>query len=197
MHSFLREYRALKRVPLLSTRGDSGTLQALAIRDADWKVVSVLAYFGKPIRLAPEQLECSIAEDEARTIRVLEADDGAIRDDDAPIGADAIEADRLLGCRIVGAGDEGASASIQDLLINLKDWYLRYFVVDTGDHAVLLHSSWVTAFVSDTSCLVIDALPVHALASAPVYPGVERLTPGFEDILYRHYTRREFAADAS
>jgi hypothetical protein len=196
MRCFLVEYLALKRIPILGPRGETGGLVTMSFREPDWKVAWVLVDFGTLIRLTPEQVSCSM--EETPTIRVRDAEgmssawaNGSSRANDL-----AVDADELLGYRILSSSDDEVGGAIKDLLVNLHSWSLKYLVVDNGERRVLLHTAWITGLAPGASSVIIDGLPSQSLRLAPAYPGVSALTPGYEDTIYRHYTHREFAANA-
>jgi hypothetical protein len=189
---YLQEYLALKRFPILGHQGEHGRLLGITFKEPDWRVASVLADLGVLTRLSPEQLECS--PDSPPTIRLRDLGGGTrVRNGrDAVPAAGNVEADELLDCRIVSSRDDTVGGRITDLLINLRHWCLRYFVVDNGARRVLLHVTWITGISPDASSVITDGLPSNALLSAPEYTGLAAMTPGFEDTVYRHYTRRDF-----
>lgn len=192
MRCYLQEYLALKRLPVLGTHGEQGRLLCVTFREPEWRVASVLADFGALIRLSADRLECS--PDNPPMIRLREGDTGTTARNGPstlPVAGD-VDADELLQCRIVSSRDDAVGGRVEDLLINLRHWYLRYLVVDNGTCRVLLHVSWITGISPESSSVITDGLPANALSSAPEYTGLATMTPGFEDTVYRHYTRRDF-----
>lgn len=192
MHCYLREYLALKHTPVLDADGDSGAIAALKFREPDWRIASILADFHGPRWLAPATLTYSEEVPPIILIRLVAAAAPAADGAGHPPKRLDVDADSLLGRVVLCSGTDKAGGRIDDLLINVHEWCLKYFVVDNGEGRVLLHASWVTGLSADSAAAIIDALPARSLLTAPRYPGVAQLTPGFLDTIYRHYTHREF-----
>lgn len=196
MRCYLEEYLALKRIPVIADDGEPGTILAVRFRERDWKVTSMVVRFGHPRSLLPAELECST--EAPVSIRLRKAGDADRDRDDIAARAPVLEvdADELLGRQVLSSSDDTVGGSIVDLLINVREWCLRYFVVRNAERDVLLHASWVTGLSADDSAAIIDGLSAESLVTAPPYEGVEKMTPGYEDTIYRHYTHREFVPDS-
>lgn len=197
MRCYLQEYLALKRIPVLAEAGDAGTVLAVRFRERDWKVTSIVVRFEDLRSLSPAELECSI--EAPATIRLRKTAD-PVRGTGANMarsGVLEVGADELLGRQILSSSDDMVGGSVIDLLINVREWCLRYFVVRNAERDVLLHASWVTGLSADNSAAIIDGLAAESLLTAPPYEGVEQMTPGYEDTIYRHYTHREFVPESN
>jgi hypothetical protein len=178
MRCYLQEYLALKRIPVVAEDGDAGTVLAVRFRERGWKVTSVVVRFEDLRSVSPAELECST--EAPVTIRLRKAAGPDRRRDDIAARSDILEvgADELLGRQVLSSSDDMAGGSIIDLLINV-------------------HDSWVTGLSADDSAAIIDGLSAESLLTAPPYEGVEKMTPGYEDTIYRHYTHREFVPESS
>jgi hypothetical protein len=190
---FLQEYLALRQLPIIGRDGAVGRLLGMTFAEPDWNVVSVLVDFGRVLRLAPAELLCTSDEPPGISLKALGAGASAELGGGRQLNAADIDADNLLTCHVVSSRDDAVGGRIADLLINLDQWQLRYFVVDNGTCRVLLDVAWVTGISTKESCVIIDGLPSNALATAPEYSGLGAMSPGFEDTIYRHYTRRDLA----
>ncbi len=96
----------------------------------------------------------------------------------------------ILGYRIHAAG--GEIGHIDDLILDDRDWVVRYVVVETLNwlpgKKVLLPSKWIDRVSWAQEALSV-ALPRDLIASGPEYgpsPWVDRL---LETEVYRHYGR--------
>lgn len=195
MQCYLREYLALKRCPVLGPEGESGVLRGISFSEPDWRVASIAFELGTQISLAPEQVEYSME----GALRVRLPDEGAMRRAGPGSGSakeKSVDADALLGYSIVSRDGDDVGGRIEDLLINVKEWCLRYLVADNGKHLVLLDASWLTGLAPDSPSAIIDGLAPRALWCAPQYHGLSTLTPGYEEMIYRHYSSRDFVPEA-
>lgn len=194
MNCYLREFLALRRYRVLGPDGADGALVGIVFGRPDWPVESLVADLGTRMHVAPEHVRGLIDDPPCVRLDAMERPSGT--DAEPTPLAPGVDAESLLGCAIVSSGDKATTGSVADLLINVNDWHLKYFVVDNGTRLVLLHASWVRGASVGASRLLIDGVLPRALQSAPAYAGLATLTPGYEDVIYRHYTRRDFIPDA-
>jgi hypothetical protein len=187
MNCYPREYLDLKRVPLLAANGEAGTIAAIRFREPDWKASAILAEFGRPRWLMPAALMYS--QQDPPVIRIHSGNDGAGTGDQASVASATVEvdADSLCGRVVLSSSNDEVAGRAHDLLINVREWYLAYFIVHNGRHRVLLHASWVTGLSVDDAAIIVDGLPAQSLLTAPRYPGVSELTQGFLDSVCDHY----------
>jgi hypothetical protein len=165
MHCYLQEYRALKRVPVVAANGDTGNIVAIRFREPDWGIVSIVADIGGPIHLAPAGLDYSLEEAVIR-IRASEGADGEERPADE-VGPLDVGADELLGRPILSSSEDDVGERVTDLLVNVREWCLRYFVLDSGKRRTLLDVGWVTGLGRDHQRAVEPRLAHGARISGP------------------------------
>ncbi len=195
----LRHLKDLLHRTVSSEDGALGRLAGIAFDSVAWKVDHVIVSDPQQSReplIVPVQFFRSI-DDERRQLHFDVA--GKVLLSAGSYGSGNVEglplfdAAGLLGRTLYGR-DEPAG-KIHDLLVNVDSWKLRYLVVQTGAGQVLTDVEWCSALDRDGR-LTID-LPAAAVAAAPPYPGLEALSSGYEEMLYRHYTSRKYATDGS
>lgn len=197
MDCYLREYLNLKRDVTVSHTGSAGSLIDICFTEPDWTIGTLVADFGKHIVFSPDDIDSF--EDEPPTL-YLRVSNEPLRetaaDSCASIDGHA-SANDLLGRSVISRADGNSCGRLTDLLVNVHTWRLRFFVVDNAEHAVLVDAAWGTGRAPDCYGLQIEGIPARAVRSAPAYAGLSSLTPGAVDILYRHYTRRDFTSTSS
>lgn len=188
MHGYLREYLALKGVPLLAVDGEAGAIASIRFREPGWNAISVLAAFGRPRWLMPAALVYSQQDPPLIHVQSGEGvtESGYLAASAASIVA--VDADSLRGRAVLSSSDDEVGGRVHDLLIDVRAWYLAYVIVHNGRHRVLLHASWVTGLSADDAALMVDGPHARSLHTAPEYRGVSDLTPRFLDALHHHYT---------
>lgn len=193
MACHLSELGTLKGCPVTTAGRELGEVGDLYLRWTGWEV-SHLCLAASACRFL--DVACLPRTGPSRTAR------GAVLEIEEPVWIDVEDVESYVrDAGLMSAGGligetvharDAVGGRIVDLLINTCQWVARYFVVDTGTRAVLLHVAW---WADGPSPLPVRVdLPARALASAPAYPGLAALTPGHADTLYRHYTGRRFAA---
>lgn len=194
----LRQLRDLLHFTVVSEGGPLGKLAGLIFDPADWTIRNVIvAERGndrEPIRV-PVRFFRSIV-DERRELCFDVAGEVLLSHGDHQIGgppqSPAIDAADLPGRSVAGCDD--VAGSVDDLIVNVEVWQLRYLVVRTDAGRVLTDVEWCSSFDGDSPCLVLD-LPAAAVTGAPLYEGLDKLCIGYEELLYRHYTSRKNAGD--
>ena len=194
----LRQLRDLLQFTVVSEGGPLGKLAGLLFDPADWTIRNVIvAERGndrEPIRV-PVRFFRSIV-DERRELCFDVAGEVLLSHGDQQIGglshSALIDAASVLGRSVAGCDD--VAGSIDDLIVNIDVWQLRYLVVRTDAGRVLTDVEWCSSFDGDSPCLMLD-LPAEAVTGAPPYKGLDELCIGYEELLYRHYTSRKHAGD--
>lgn len=182
---YLREYRRLKRFAVVQADGSAGVLLGSVFDERDWRIAALETDAGGR-RLVDVSTISQVVDQPPQillrpVLRPIEI--GAVP---APR---RLETDRLLGCSVLS--HDGPAGRVADLLVNIDNWRIKFFVVDNGQRLVLLHVAWATSVEFPSSKVGVD-LPAEALLSAPEYAGIGVLTPGYEDVVSRHYTQRDF-----
>jgi len=96
---------------------------------------------------------------------------------------------------VIGRAVEGSAGRIDDLLVNVVAWQLRYLVIEIGSRRVLTDIEWCSSFDGGKKHVGID-LPAEAIATAPPYIALDELCRGYEEALYRHYTSRAYMVES-
>ena len=180
---------------LISVAVQIGTVSSVGAFDpADWAIRSAVVANHLTLRESiqvPIGLFRALA-DEREELYFDDACD-AVLPADGPGQTLLADAADLLGRSVAGGGDQVAG-SIDDLLVNIDLWKLRYLVVSTGPGRVLTDIEWCASVGGEGQCLSID-LPAAAVTGAPPFEGLDRLCIGYEEELYRHYTSRKYVSD--
>lgn len=185
MECYLREYRRLKSFPVTYADGKKGSLVGSTFGERDWRIHALLVDTGH--RRLVEADEIERVSDEPPELR-LRCSAGSLSAT-ARLPGKRLDTDRLLDCALLSP--DGLAGQVADLLVNIGNWKIKFFVVDCGERSVLLHVAWTTCIDVGSRRITVD-VPAGALHSAPWYGGIEVLTPGYEDIVSRHYTQRDF-----
>ncbi len=193
MECYFREYLSLKRDAVVIRGDTTARLMDLYFNVSDWTVVALIADSGTRAVYAPGDI-CD-ANGEPPTLKVCspinaEKDVNAVPDASS---SHSISANDLVG-RSIASGDSNDrdGGNVIDLLVNTHAWHLGYFIVENGEYVVLLDAAWSTGLTMNSHDIRIEGIHAGALRSAPRYDGLSTLTPGVLDVVYRHYTRRDF-----
>lgn len=86
--------------------------------------------------------------------------------------------------------DDGEIGHVEDLVVDDREWSVRYLEIDTrnwlpGKH-VLLAPAWIRAFDWRDRQVMVN-LPRGAIASAPAYESGQIIGKDYEVALYKHY----------
>lgn len=187
----LRKWTSLRGMRVVRDGEAIGRLAGLGFNDKTLRVAEFLVDT-KDAECVPVRLPVDRAAvlDEPRRELMVERS-GATSGRSEP-GRDArapVDAHALLGKTIQCL--DGPVGPVADLLVNIDVWMLRYFLVGVGEHRVMTDIEWCSSFNGGDGPAL--ELPVKALETAPAYPGIDALCSGFEEALYRHYTRRKFS----
>jgi len=185
MKCYLREYGRLKTFPVTYADGKRGSFVGSTFGEDDWRIHALLVDTGHRRLVQASEIEC--VADEPPELR-LRCSAGALPAT-ARLPGKRLDTERLLGCALLSP--DGFAGKVADLLVNIGNWKIKFFVVDCDERSVLLHVAWTTRLDLVSRRITVD-VPAGALHSAPWYGGVEVLTPGYEDIVSRHYTQRDF-----
>ncbi len=194
----LRQLQDLLRFTVVSEDGPLGKLAGLVFDPADWQIRhAVVAAQGtnrEPV-LVPIRFFRSIA-DKRKELHFDIAGEvllspGGLRGGRLaqPPLADAAN---MLGWLV--AGRDEPAGRIDDIVVNIDIWRLRYLVVRTDAGRVLTDAEWCSSFRGSGPCVTLD-LQAAAVTGAPPYQGLDELSIGDEEVLYRHYTSRKYAGD--
>ncbi|MGD8978043.1 MAG: hypothetical protein PVG91_10600, partial [Gammaproteobacteria bacterium] len=156
----LRQLRDLLQFTVITEGGPLGKLAGLLFDPADWKIRNVIvAERGndrEPVRV-PVRFFRSI-DDERRELFFDVAGEVLLSHGDhqisGPSHSPPIDAASVLGRSIAGCDD--VAGSIDDLLVNIDVWQLRYLVVRTDSGRVLTDVEWCSSFDGDSRCLRLD-----------------------------------------
>jgi hypothetical protein len=122
-------------------------------------------------------LEPGVAERQAQAERDASGDDSHLRD------AGAVRGHRILAT-------DGQIGHVDDFLIDVRSWTIRYMVVDTknwlGGRRVLIAPDWVEA-ISWEGATVQVALSRALVEASPEYEPALEANREFERRLYSHY----------
>ena len=93
---------------------------------------------------------------------------------------------------------DGVFGEVEDLIIDDKDWVIRYIVVDTGrwmpGRKVIISPDWVSEIDWSTNTVRV-ALFKEEVVKSPEYEPERVLNRRYEEILYEHYGRPEYWSD--
>jgi hypothetical protein len=190
----LRQLRDLLGYSVMSGDKPLGKLTGLAFDPADWAIRAAVVddpVTSRDLVQIPIGLFRALA-DERRELCFDYAGE-AVLPAGGPGHSVPAEAAALLGRQVAGGGQ--VAGSIDDLIVNIDSWQLRYLVVRTGTGRVLTDIEWCSSLGEDGQCLSLD-LPAAAVTGAPPFEGLDRLCIGHEEALYRHYTSRKYAGDS-
>ena len=195
----LRKLTDLLHFTIASEEGPLGTLAGIAFDPDAWSVEHVVAADPAEAReslIVPVRFFHAI-DDKSRELR-FSTDSGVLLSASGyrtgrVSGSPLFDAASLLGRTLHGC--DRAVGEVQDMLVNIDSWKLRYLVVQTGGHRVLTDVEWCSSVDGGRGRVVVD-LPAAAILEAPPYPGLEQLSSGHEEALYRHYTRRRYATNS-
>ncbi len=191
----LRELRDLIGCEVVHSDSAPGKLAGLVVNPDDWRIASgVVAKSATPQQaiVVPIRLFGAL-DDEHRTLH-LDCSEAALRsaiaDSADRLAKDGlVDAAALLGRPVVGCGE--AAGTVDNLLVNVSAWQIRYLVIRADTQLVLIDIEWCSSCGGDSDPLRIDR-PAAAVASAPPYQDLSELCSGYEEALYRHYTSRAF-----
>ena len=192
----LREVRDLCSYSIVGAGQTLGSLSGLIFDPQSWDVVYFLITRngepGSPITV-PIRLFRSL-DDTNRALEVGLAEEG-LRSTKR-YRPEMLERARLVdSSAVIGKTIDGLAGQIGDLLVNVDAWQLRYLVIETDSRRVLTDIEWCSSCNGGEESARID-LPAEAIATAPPYRALEEMCSGYEESLYRHYTRREYAVDS-
>lgn len=191
----LRELRDLCNYSVIGVAGIRPVLTGLVFDAQDWSIRSFVVNRNAPERepvVVPQSCFRSL-DDDRRELR-LDLDDQFLDSaerfrPEALVKSTKFDAVTLIGQTIDGRN--GPAGKVSDLLINVDLWVLRYFVIDTDSRRVLTDIEWASSLAQGKERLVVD-LPAEAIATAPPYEHLSKLSTGDEEALYRHYTRTAY-----
>lgn len=112
---------------------------------------------------------------------------------------DTVQDPYLRSCREVEGyevqAQDSACGSVQDFLIDVEAWAIRYLVVKTGawlaGRQVLIAPAWVDRVLWSESEIYAD-LTCEAIREGPEYDPNERIGRDYEMVLHKHYERRGY-----
>ncbi len=194
---YLREFRALCEYDVIGVGENPGSLTGLIFDAVDWHVCSFVVRHDTafPVPVLLETSTFSAIDDDARELRLdVDTEDPAtisVFDPDGLADSSLFDAAALIGAEIDAV--DGPAGRIDDLLVNVKIWQMRYFIISTDDKRILTDIEWASSLASGTRQPSVD-LPRMAISTAPVYERLEELRSGHEEALYRHYTGSVHAA---
>jgi len=195
---YLREFLDLGNYGIVGLGTTPAKLETLVFDAADWSVsgfiVSDDSTAGEPVKLTPSMFRS--IDDEARLLHFDTSVEAIVEWAPSSGVGEATtlyDARELLDRDINGT--DVTAGRIVDLLVNVNLWQMRYFVIDTGGRRVLTDIEWASSLSRGTAQPAID-LPGKAVATAPAYEHLDELCSGYEEALYRHYTRRVYATNA-
>lgn len=184
MECYLREYGRLRASAVVQPDGSRGRFAGAVFDGDDWRIDTLLVDDGHRWRVSTGAVD-HMTDDPPEIVlrpgwelRIASA---------RPAGR--VETDRLLAYALIAR--DGAAGGVADLLINIDNWRIKFFVVDNGRRPVLLHVAWTRRVDASSRKIFVD-VPARAFESAPEYTGIGVMTPGYEDVVNRHYTRRDF-----
>jgi sporulation protein YlmC with PRC-barrel domain len=181
---YLREYSRLRASAVVQPDGSCGKLAGAVFDPDDWRIGMLLVDDGDRWRVGTGAID-HVGDDPPEIVLRPEWE---LRVASAR-PAHRVETDRLLAYALITR--DGAVGRIADLLINIDNWRIKFFVVDNGRRPVLLHVEWTRRVDTQSRKVFVD-VPARAFESAPRYAGIAVMTPGYEDVVNRHYTRRDF-----
>jgi hypothetical protein len=194
MTSYLEEYSRLRGCSVVANGRTVGRVRDLCVQHHGWQVPFLwLDGDGLDLLEAGSLLPgcrprgSHSVELETREPRLLVARDG----EQGLVWTTLRPGKALLSKTVQGCGEE--LGRVVDLLVNTAHWVVRYWIVERGDDHVLVH----TSYCDDDADEDAFAIPLSraAIETAPAYTGIDGLSPGYLDCLYRHYTQRRFAED--
>ena len=196
----LRQLRDLLRFSVVSEDGPLGRLTGLVLDPADWKirhaVVADEGADGESV-MVPVRFFRSIADKRGELHFDIAGEvllsPGGLRGGglaQPPL----VDAMNVLGRKVAGCDE--AAGLIEDLIVNIDSWQLRYLVIQTVTGRVLTDVEWCASFGGEGPGVSLD-LPAAAVTAAPPYHGLDELSIGDEEVLYRHYTSRKYATEAN
>lgn len=188
MQCYLREYRRLKAFPVVQAGGAAGVVAGALFDRRDWRIRGLLIDAGGRRFVDVAAVERIV--DQPPQLRLKPGTRPlAVNALNASTVAQQLDTDGLLSCSVVSR--DGLAGRLADVLVNVDSWLLRFFVVHSENGLVLLDVTWTTDVDLPEHRIAVD-VPAGALRSAPGYQGLQTLTPGYEDIVSRHYTQRDF-----
>jgi len=98
----------------------------------------------------------------------------------------------VTGYRIHAQDDE--IGNVEDIILDDKDWIIRYLVIDTGKwlpgKKVLISPAWIQK-IDWTQDAIIVNLDCALIQSAPKYIASKIISPDYELALYKHYGKAQ------
>jgi len=191
----LREVCSLRCYRIFDSRGLLGSFGGVVFDPGSWRIERLaIEADGSPGAqfLVPLE-EIRTIYDEARRIDIGSAERPPLSR--RSVLAESLarsglgHSDHLVGRQLHGR--DARAGRISDLLINIDVWQLRYLVVTTESKTVLTDIEWCVSIGDGEASPRLD-LPAAAVAMAPPYRGLGELCSGYEEALFRHYTRRAF-----
>lgn len=93
---------------------------------------------------------------------------------------------------------DGEIGHLEDLIIDDKNWSIRYLLVDTRNwwpgKKVLIPPSWASNISWQESKVFVD-LDRRSIKEAPEYDSTQIVSRDYEEKLFRHYNRRGYWSD--